>query len=32
MNGVWFPEDGDSCSKTGEIDRRFFNIYILNYQ
>jgi len=19
-NGVWFPEDGDSCSKTGEID------------
>jgi hypothetical protein len=20
-NGVWFLEDGDSCYKTGEIDR-----------
>jgi hypothetical protein len=20
-NGVWFPEDGDSCYKTREIDR-----------
>ena len=20
-NGVWFPEDGDSCYKTGWIDR-----------
>ena len=19
MNGVWFPEDGDSCYKTGQI-------------
>jgi len=23
-NGVWVPEDGDSCHKTGKIDRRFF--------
>jgi hypothetical protein len=21
MNGVWVPEDGDSCHKTGRIDR-----------
>jgi len=21
MNGVWVPEDGDSCYKTGKIDR-----------
>ena len=20
-NGVWVPEDGDSCHKTGKIDR-----------
>jgi len=21
MEGVWVPEDGDSCHKTGKIDR-----------
>ena len=25
FNGVWVPEDGNSCHKTGKIDR---NIYI----
>jgi hypothetical protein len=23
-NGFWFPEDGDSCYKSGEIDRCIF--------
>jgi len=21
LNGVWVPEDGDSCHKTGKVDR-----------
>ena len=27
-NVVWFPEDGDSCYKTGCIDRLTMNIFI----
>ena len=26
-NGVWFPEDGSSCYKTGWIDRKQNQIY-----
>ena len=26
MNGVWVPEDGDSCHKTGKIDRCLPNV------
>jgi hypothetical protein len=28
-NGVWFPEDGDSCHRTGWIDRKGYKYELL---